>query len=73
MRRPRFIAEQARNARGPLGRLVAFVMARETWAQNRRAIQALDVGPERTQLLGRIPRATGTRGASETLAPAADR
>lgn len=45
MRRPRFIAEQARNARGPLGRLIAFIMARETWAQNRRAIDALDVQP----------------------------
>lgn len=45
MRRPRFIAEQARNARGPLGRLVAFIMARETWAQNRRAMDALEVQP----------------------------
>lgn len=43
MRRPRFIAEQARNAKGPLGRLVAFVMARETFAENMRAIDALDV------------------------------
>lgn len=46
MRRPRFIAEQARNARGPLGRLIAFIMARETWAQNRRAIEALEVAPD---------------------------
>lgn len=45
MRRPRFIAEQARNACGPLGRLIAFIMARETWAQNRRAIDALEVQP----------------------------
>jgi len=45
MRRPRFIAEQARDARGLLGRLIAFIMARETWAQNLRAIAALDVGP----------------------------
>lgn len=45
MRRPRFIAEQARNARGPLGRLVAFVMARETWAPNLRAMEALAVAP----------------------------
>ena len=45
MRRPRFIAEHARNARGPLGRLIAFIMARETWAQNLRAIEALDVAP----------------------------
>lgn len=43
MRRPRFIAEQARDARGPVGRLIAFIMARETWAQNIRAIEALDV------------------------------
>jgi ubiquinone/menaquinone biosynthesis C-methylase UbiE len=43
VRRPTFIAKQARHARGPLGRVIAFVMARETWAQNRRAMVALDV------------------------------
>lgn len=43
MRRPRFIAEQARDARGPLGWLIAFIMARETWLQNERAIAALQV------------------------------
>lgn len=43
MRRPRFIAEQARDARGPLGRLIAFIMARETWGVNRDAIAALGV------------------------------
>ena len=43
MRRPRFIAEQARNEKGLLGRLIAFVMARETFAVNMRAIDALDV------------------------------
>lgn len=43
MRRPRFIAEQARHAKGPLGRLVAFVMARETFADNQRAIEALAI------------------------------
>ena len=43
MRRPTFIAEQARHARGPLGRLIAFIMARETWATNRAAIDALEV------------------------------
>ncbi len=43
MRRPRFIAEQARHAKGVLGRLVAFIMARETWGENMRAIEALDV------------------------------
>lgn len=46
MRRPRFIAEQARDARGPLGRLIAFIMARETWGQNQRAIEALEVAPD---------------------------
>jgi len=45
MRRPRFIAEQARNAHGPLGRLLAWVMARETWRENLAAIDALDVQP----------------------------
>jgi ubiquinone/menaquinone biosynthesis C-methylase UbiE len=43
MRRPVFIAEQARDARGPLGRIIAFLMAHETWAQNRRVIDALNV------------------------------
>jgi ubiquinone/menaquinone biosynthesis C-methylase UbiE len=43
MRRPRFIAEQARHAKGPLGRLIAFIMARETWAENLRAIDALEI------------------------------
>lgn len=45
MRRPRFIAEQARNAKGLLGRIVAFVLARETFDANMRAIDALDVQP----------------------------
>lgn len=45
MKRPRFIAEQARHAKGPLGRLIAFIMARETFAGNMRAIDALDVQP----------------------------
>lgn len=43
MRRPRFIAEQARHASGFLGRVIAFIMERETWAENHRAIEALDV------------------------------
>jgi ubiquinone/menaquinone biosynthesis C-methylase UbiE len=43
MRRPAFIAEQARHASGPLGRLIAYIMARETWSQNQRAIAALEV------------------------------
>ena len=43
MRRPRFIAAQARRAQGPLGRLIAFIMARETAGPNRRAVEALGV------------------------------
>jgi ubiquinone/menaquinone biosynthesis C-methylase UbiE len=45
MRRPVFIANQARHAEGPLGRLIAFVMARETWQKNRRAIDTLGALP----------------------------
>lgn len=44
MRRPRFIAEQARHANGLLGRLIAFIMARETWSQNLSAMDALSIG-----------------------------
>ena len=44
MRRPHFIAEHARNARGMLGRLIAFIMARETWSENMRAMEALGIG-----------------------------
>ena len=44
MRRPQFISEHARNARGILGRLIAFIMARETWSQNMRAMDALGIG-----------------------------
>ncbi|MBR0713677.1 class I SAM-dependent methyltransferase [Bradyrhizobium liaoningense] len=43
MRRPQFIAEHARNARGLLGRLIAFIMARETWSQNLRVMDALRI------------------------------
>ncbi|MCA1372381.1 MULTISPECIES: class I SAM-dependent methyltransferase [unclassified Bradyrhizobium] len=43
MRRPQFIAEHARNARGLLGRLIAFLMARETWGQNLRVMGALGI------------------------------
>lgn len=43
MRRPPVIAEQARNAHGLLGRLIAFIMARETWGENLRAIEALGI------------------------------
>jgi len=44
MRRPQFISEHARNARGILGRLIASIMARETWNENMRAMQALRIG-----------------------------
>ena len=43
MRRPHFIAEHARNARGRLGRVIAFIMARETWSQNLRVMDALGI------------------------------
>lgn len=43
MRRPRFIAEQARYATGLLGRLIAFIMSRETKGDNRRAIDMLSI------------------------------
>lgn len=43
MRRPHFISEHARNARGVLGRLIAFIMARETWSENRRAMEVLGI------------------------------
>lgn len=43
MRRPQFIAKHARNARGLLGRLIAFLMARETWGQNLRVMDALGI------------------------------
>ncbi|MDP1737822.1 MAG: methyltransferase domain-containing protein [Caulobacter sp.] len=49
-RRPRAIAEQARHARGLLGRIIAFIMARETWAANRRTIDALAI-TDRDQIL----------------------
>ncbi|MEQ1509441.1 MAG: class I SAM-dependent methyltransferase [Sphingopyxis sp.] len=43
MRRPQFIAEQSRHASGLIGRIVAWVMARETFADNQRAINALAI------------------------------
>lgn len=50
MRRPHIIAEQARHARGLLGWIVASIMARETWAANLQAIEALRIG-QRDQVL----------------------
>lgn len=43
MRRPQFISENARNARGILGRLMAFIMARER-GEKMRAMEALGIG-----------------------------
>jgi ubiquinone/menaquinone biosynthesis C-methylase UbiE len=43
MRRPQFIAEHARTARGLLGRLIAFIMARETWRENLRVMDTLGI------------------------------
>ena len=43
MRRSPFIADQARNARGLLGRLIAFIMARETWRENLRVMDKLGI------------------------------
>ncbi|MBR0844340.1 methyltransferase domain-containing protein [Bradyrhizobium liaoningense] len=69
MRRPYFIAVHARNARGLLGRLIAFIMARETWRQNLRVMDALRIeqddhildvgcghGRSLTELAARAPR-----------------
>jgi ubiquinone/menaquinone biosynthesis C-methylase UbiE len=42
MRRPRFIAQHARNAQGLLGRVIAFIMARE-WGQNLRVMDVLGI------------------------------
>ncbi|MCP3373598.1 class I SAM-dependent methyltransferase [Bradyrhizobium cajani] len=44
MRRPNFIAKHARNAQGLLGRVIAFIMAHETWSQNLRVMDALRIG-----------------------------
>jgi hypothetical protein len=40
MRRPQFISEHARNARGILGRLIAFIMAQERAAELQGAVDA---------------------------------
>lgn len=40
---PHFIAAHARNARGRLNRVIAFIMARETWRQNLRVMDALGI------------------------------
>lgn len=43
MRRPDFIARQSGKPEGLLGRLIAFIMERETIEQNRRALAALEI------------------------------
>ncbi|MEQ1498879.1 MAG: class I SAM-dependent methyltransferase [Novosphingobium sp.] len=45
MRRPLFIARQSGLPRGPLGRLIAAIMVRETASTNRQAIAALEIRP----------------------------
>lgn len=43
MRRPEFIASQSGNARGILGKLIAHIMARETFADNAKALELLEI------------------------------
>jgi ubiquinone/menaquinone biosynthesis C-methylase UbiE len=43
MRRPQFIAQQSAKPEGILGRIIAFIMERETADQNRRALDALAI------------------------------
>jgi len=45
MRRPKFIARQSRRPSGILGRVIAWIMERETAAQNDAALAALAVRP----------------------------
>jgi ubiquinone/menaquinone biosynthesis C-methylase UbiE len=45
MRRPEFIARQSRHPSGVLGRLIAWIMARETAAFNERAVELLQLDP----------------------------
>jgi hypothetical protein len=40
MRRPRFIAEHARNAHGVVGRAIAWIMERETSRENLRSMRS---------------------------------
>lgn len=79
MRRPRFIAAQARHAKGPTGRLIAWIMARETRPDNLRAIEALellptdnvlDVGTGHGRALGEIAART-PRGLATGIDPSA--
>lgn len=43
MRKPAFIARQGQKPAGPLGYIVAWVMARETAAENARTLEILDI------------------------------
>lgn len=45
MRRPEFIARQSSRPSGALGRVIAWIMARETATLNDRAVAALDLRP----------------------------
>ena len=45
MRRPAFIARQSSNPTGTLGRVLAWIMARETAGLNERAVELLTVQP----------------------------
>lgn len=45
MRRPEFIARQSAHPRGLIGRLVIAIMARETAAENDRALELMRLGP----------------------------
>jgi SAM-dependent methyltransferase len=45
LRRPEFIAKQASNPRGLLGRLLFLLMAAETLAVNRRTLELLALDP----------------------------
>lgn len=45
MKRPMFIARQSSRPSGPFGRLIAWIMVRETAALNDRALALLDVQP----------------------------
>jgi ubiquinone/menaquinone biosynthesis C-methylase UbiE len=45
MKRPTFIARQAGNPSGILGRAIAWIMVRETAALNARAVELIDIGP----------------------------
>lgn len=78
MRRPHFIAEQARNASGIIGRIIAAIMARETRGDNLWAIEALapkpgervlDLGTGHGRAIPEIARRVGANGFVEGVDP----